>query len=200
VVSVDTHPLVRLGVAEIAERCPDLRLVGQAATGEEARELVARTRPDVVVIGDTLPAGGRALAAELRAAQPALGLVSLSGQTDPAALRRGREAGLSALVARSARIPVVAAAIRHAATEPGALRGFGTPVDPGTGPAPVLSRREEQVLALIGDGLSNEDIAATLRVGRGTVRTYVTRLLAKLHARSRSQAVVAARSLPVGAG
>jgi len=200
IVCVDTYPLARLGVAEIARRHLDLRLVGEAGTPEEAREVIARTRPAVVVIGDGLPDRGRALAAELRAAQPALGLVLLSHQTDPALVRRARQAGVSGFVSRSAAVPVLVAAIRRAATAPGSFRGYGLPVDPAAERTPALSRREEQVLTLIADGMSNQDIAAALRLGPGTVRTYVTRLRAKLHASDRSQAVLAAGSQLVGTG
>jgi DNA-binding NarL/FixJ family response regulator len=193
VVCVDACELARLGVAVLARRYPDLRLVGEAGTLAEARELIARTRPAVVVIGDSLPDRGHSLAAELRAAHPGLGLVAVSHHTGDPLFGRARQAGMSAFVSRSAPATAVVAAIRHAAATPESFRTFGVPwaVEREVGHARALSPREQEVLRLLRDGMSAEDIAAALRVGTGTVRTHVSRLYAKLHVTNRSQAVVA---------
>jgi DNA-binding NarL/FixJ family response regulator len=96
-------------------------------------------------------------------------------------------------VSRSAPATAVVAAIRHAAATPESFRTFGVPwaVEREVGHARALSPREQEVLRLLRDGMSAEDIAAALRVGTGTVRTHVSRLYAKLHVTNRSQAVVA---------
>jgi DNA-binding NarL/FixJ family response regulator len=194
VVCVDPYNLARLGLAVLARRYPDLQLVGEAGTTEEARAVIARTQPDVVVIGDGLPEGGRGLVDELRAARSALGLVMVSHRTDDAQFSRARDAGISAFVSRTAPVTAVVAAIRHAAAAPGSFGTFGVPwtVERDAASPPSLSEREHQVLTLLRHGLSDQDIAASLQVGRGTVRTYITRLYGKLRVSNRSQAVLAA--------
>jgi DNA-binding NarL/FixJ family response regulator len=156
--------------------------------------MVARTRPTVVVIGDDLLPAGEHLAADLRSAHPALGVVVVSHRTDNASFQRFRAAGASAFVSRSAPATAVLAAIRHAATQPDEFRAFGVPwtVEWEANRTPALSHREQQVLELLKDGRPAADIAASLQVGKGTVRTYVTRLYAKLGVSNRSQALVAA--------
>ena len=203
VVYVDACELAGLGIAVFARRYPDLRLVGEAGTVAEARELVARTRPAVVVIADSLPDRGHSLAAELRAAHPGLGLVAVSHHTGDSGFGQARQAGVSAFVSRSAPATAVVAAVRHAAATPESFRTFGVPwaVEREVGRARTLSPREQEVLRLLRDGRSAEDIAAALSVGTGTVRTYVSRLYTKLQVTNRSQAVVAAAGGElVGAG
>jgi DNA-binding NarL/FixJ family response regulator len=121
-------------------------------------------------------------------------VVVVSHHVDDSLCQRFRAAGVSAFVSRSAPATAVLAAARHAAARPDQFRTFGVPwtVEWEANRAPALSRREQQVLDLLKDGLPTADIAASLRVGRGTVRTYVTRLYGKLGVSNRSQALVAA--------
>jgi DNA-binding NarL/FixJ family response regulator len=181
-------------VAYLTRRYPDLQFVGEAATLAEVPAMLARTRAAVLVIGDDLSPAGGTFAAGLRAAHPGIGIVVVSHHTDDALFHRYRASGVSAFVSRSAPATAVLAAIRHAAANPHRFRTFGVAwaIEWEAHRAPALSRREQQVLELLREGLPATDIAATLQVGRGSVRTYVTRLYAKLGVTNRSQALVAA--------
>lgn len=200
-VCVESLPLAGHGVAYLARRYPDLRLLGSAASVAEARSLIAGTDPAVVTVSDALPGGGADLVAELRGRYPELGLVVVSHHTGDDELSPVRDAGASAFVSRTAPVTALVAALRHARAEPGRFRTFGVrrPVLPagrtaaaaGGTAATALSARERQVLALLREGHSHEQAATALGIREGTVRTHVARLFAKLRVSNRSQALVA---------
>src|SRR5690349_10324854 len=118
-VAIDEHVLLRLGLARIVAATPDIRLVGEAGSHEEALDIVPRLRPDVVTLGLNLPDGdGVAAGVQLRQYLPDLGVVLLTVVVADAPLLRAMEAGLSGYVSKSATVPIVLAAIRHAAAAP----------------------------------------------------------------------------------
>lgn len=199
VVVVDPYPVARDGIAYLTRRYPDLRLVGAAGSEAEAHDVIDRTNPRVVLISDDLTDGGRAFAAGLRASHPRIGLVVLSHRTHDLLFPQVRDAGAAAFVSQSAPVTALVSAIRHAATSPRTFRTFGVPwaVEQDAAQVKSLSQREQQVLTLMGDGLSIPDIAATLQVGPGTVRTYISRLYSKLQVPNRARAVLAAATDPV---
>lgn len=193
-VSVDAYDLARLGIAYVVHRYPDLRLVGAASTADEAIDVVARARPDVVTISDTLPRAWDGLGTRLRRQHPHLGVVAVAHHADDTEFAMADQAGMSAYLSRHAPATALIAAIRHAGTAPGTFATFGVPwrVQQQVRHAPTLSGREQQVLDLLGEGLSTEQIAAQLHIRAGTVRTYVGRLYHKLEVANRYQALVAA--------
>ena len=196
-VAVDEHVLLRMGLARIVGASPDMTLVGEAAGQEEALRIVPALRPDVITIGLNLPDGdGVATGARLRELLPGLGVVVLTVVAGDAPLLRAMEAGLSAYISKSAPVPEVLAAIRHAAVAPTAFNAPGlAAVLRRAGHPSLLSQRELQVLALMRDGRTLPAIAAELAVSLATVKTYVARLYTKLKVRNRAQALVAAASL-----
>lgn len=199
---VDPYELARLGLSYLAGADSGLQLVGGVADPADLPALIARTDPDVVVIGDRLPEAGADLTRSLRAGWPRIGLVMVSHQHQEMHLRRGREIGLSAFVGRSVPVSTIAEAIRYAADSPRGFRCFQpgdrSHPEPAVVATPPLSPREHQVLALLADGLTAADIAEALQLGRGTVRTYITRLYAKLRVSNRSQALIATAGEPPG--
>jgi DNA-binding NarL/FixJ family response regulator len=197
-VTVDEHALVRLGLAQILRGCPDLELVGEAGSDAEAREVVPRLRPDVVTVGLNLPDGdGISTSLHLRGHLPDLGVVILTVVVADAPVWRAMEAGLSAYVNKSAAVPEVLAAIRHAAATPHTFTAPGLRAVLRRGPSQpsLLSSRELEVLALMRDGRTLPAIAAELRVSLASVKTYVARLYAKLKVGNRAQALVVAANL-----
>jgi DNA-binding NarL/FixJ family response regulator len=194
-VTIDEHVLLRMGLAGIVAGCADIDLVGEAGSRTEALELLADARPDVVTIGVNLPDGdGIAAAQQLRALLPDLGVVLLTVLPAESVVFRARSAGLSACVSKSATVPVVLAAIRHAAQAPHVFVAPDVPrsVQRRSGPTGVLSQRELQVLVLMRDGTTLPRIATLLEVSPATVKTYVSRLYTKLNARNRAQALMIA--------
>jgi len=205
-VVVDGHEVARLGMAYLAHRSAGVAMVGQATTAAEALAVVDRTRPTVVTIGAQLPdLPGLAAAAQLRAIYPALGIVLVTVEPDQDLLARAAQTGISALVARSAPLATLAATIRQASADPLRFRAPGTALLPRVRrpEVPMLSAREQQVLARLPEGETLESIADALDVSRRTVKTYVSRIYTKLRVQNRAQAVVVAARhglLPSGSG
>jgi DNA-binding NarL/FixJ family response regulator len=202
VLIVDDDELIRVGLRAIIDAQPDLHVVGEAADGAEVPPLVARLRPDVVLMDVRMPAidgiqATRHLLAT--AAQPPRVLVITTFENDEyvyAALR----AGASGFLLKRARPAEVVEAVRVVARGqsllfPAAIRrlaaSYGGGGDGGLRRT-RLTDREAEVLRLMAAGLSNGEIAAQLVVGLETVKTHVGNVLAKLGARDRTQAVIAA--------
>jgi DNA-binding NarL/FixJ family response regulator len=196
-VAVDEHVLLRMGLARIVSASPDIVLVGEASGQAEALREVPRLRPQVVTIGLNLPDGdGVTTGLRLREQLPDLGVVLLTVVAADAPLLRAMDAGMSAYVSKSAPVPEVLAAIRHAAAAPHAFTAPGLAgVLRRAGHPSLLSHRELQVLALMRDGRTLPAIATELHVSLATVKTYAARLYTKLKVRNRAQALVAAANL-----
>jgi DNA-binding NarL/FixJ family response regulator len=195
-VVVDGHTLTRFGLIGLASGQPDIAVVGEAGLGSEAAAIVATAAAEVVVLDTTLPDGdGLRLARELRDRYAGLGIVLLTSNGEDDVLFRALELGVSAFVTKTAPAAEVLAAIRHAAVASGSFiaSGLGQALARRQLPAPraVLSPRETEVLALLGQGLSVAAIGATMYVSHSTAKTYVARLYDKLGASNRAQAIMA---------
>lgn len=196
VLVVDSHPVTRWGVCTVLRQQDDLEVIGQAATAAEAVSMTAALLPDVVVIGLTSDDGhGLPLAAELRDRFDDLGVVLLSAVDGDEIMLQAFDSGLSAYLPKSAPVPEVVAAVRHAAVFATSFTAAGlsaallrrTAVPKGE-----LSAREREVLDLLVAGGSVPDLAACLHLSQSTVKTYVARVYDKLGARNRAEAVMAA--------
>jgi DNA-binding NarL/FixJ family response regulator len=199
-VVIDGHTLIRYGLRSLAERQPDLEVVGEAAGADGAADLVARLGPDVVTVDVALPdADGLGLARELRERFAGLGIVMLTSAGADEVLFRALDAGASAFVSKSAPVDEVLGAIRHAAvaassfTAAGLADALARRRDGSDRMA--LSPREREVLSLLQDGLSVPAIARRMYVSQSTAKTYVGRLYEKLGACSRAQALMTALQL-----
>jgi DNA-binding NarL/FixJ family response regulator len=192
--TIDSHTLVRLGVAHAVAHCADIELVAEAGSITEARELIATARPTVITIDAMLPDGdGLALAMELRAQYPGLGVVVLAAANDTL-LFRALESGMSAFVPRSAAAQEVVAGIRHAAVSATSFSANGLAEAVARRHRPqgsLLSVREHEVLRLMRDGATVPRMAVALTVSESTVKTYVSRVYNKLQVTNRAQALMA---------
>ncbi len=203
----DDQRLVREGFAAIVSRASDLELVGQAANGEEAVQVAEHHGPDVVLMDVRMPVlDGIEATRRITSADATSGvrvLILTTFDLDEyvfSALRAGASGFLLKDVAPEALldgIRVVAAGdallaptITRRLVEQYARRPESVPVDEHT--LAVLTQREREVLALVGKGLSNGEIAARLHVSPATAKTHVARAMWKLHARDRAQLVVVA--------
>ncbi|MEW2381502.1 response regulator transcription factor [Micromonospora sp. NPDC047707] len=202
VLIVDDDELVRVGLRAILDAQPDLRVVGEAADGSAVPPLVARLRPQVVLMDVRMPeidgiqATRRLLAAS---ADPPRVLVITTFANDEYVYDALR-AGASGFLLKRARPAEVVEAVRVVARGesllfPAAIRRLaGAYGSRGADrlAAARLTDREAEVLRLMAAGLSNPEIADRLVVGVETVKTHVGNVLAKLGVRDRTQAVIAA--------
>jgi DNA-binding NarL/FixJ family response regulator len=205
VLVADDQVLVRAGFRVLVDTAPDLRVVGEAGTGEEAVEVARRVRPDVVLMDIRMPKMD-GIEATRRILRPGIStriMILTTFDLDEyvfAALR----AGASGFLLKDTDPGDLLAAIRVIAAGEGLLaptvtrrliEEFARRPDPGAAPARSLdgiTSREREVLGLIGAGLSNAEIAEQLRLTMATVKSHVGRLLMKLQARDRAQLVIAA--------
>jgi DNA-binding NarL/FixJ family response regulator len=205
VVVVDDQPLLRTGFRMILEAEPDLEVVGEAADGREAVQMVDRHRPDVVLMDLRMPVlDGIEATRQILARHPEVRVVVLTTFDLDEYVYASLRAGASAFLLKDAKEERLVAAIRVAA-EGGSLfapavtrrvidRFAGsTDAVPMTAPgAADLTPREQEVWQLVAQGLSNADIADRLVLSEHTVKTHVASLLQKLGVPGRVQAVVLA--------
>lgn len=200
---VDDHEVVRRGVRELLEAEDDLDVVGEASSVDEALARVPATRPDVAVLDVRLPDGnGVALCRELRDVLPDLACLMLTSFADDQALLDAVLAGASGYVLKDVRGTDLVSGIRTVAGGGSLLDARATslvlerlraPVAPD--PLADLSEQEKKILALIGEGLSNREIAEQMFLAEKTVKNYVSNVLAKLGLQRRTQAAVLATEL-----
>ncbi|MER6251734.1 response regulator transcription factor [Streptomyces sp. NPDC001584] len=208
VVIADDEPLIRAGIRMILTSAPDIEVVAEAANGREAVELARSHGPDVMLLDIQMPVmDGLTALGELRRAVPEVRALILTtfGEKENV-LRALGEGGAGFLLKDSAPGELIgavrAAAAGDAYLSPGATRHVVDQL--ASGKAAVrgevarrqvaeLSERERGVLALLGEGLSNADAGRRLHMSEATVKTYVSRILAKLDCENRVQAALLAR-------
>ncbi|GAA1878016.1 response regulator transcription factor [Asanoa iriomotensis] len=205
VLVADDQPLVRAGFVLFIEAAPDMRVVGEAATGREAVSLARSTGADVVVMDIRMPdVDGLAATAQITG-DPDLAatrvLILTTFDVD-AHVFQALRAGASGFLGKTAETDDLLRAIRlvHRGDQllsPVATRAlvgrFLAQPEPATSDGPrlrALTDREREVLTLVGLGLSNDDIAARLVVSPHTAKTHVNRMMTKLGAHDRAQLVI----------
>jgi DNA-binding NarL/FixJ family response regulator len=201
VLIVDDDELIRVGLRAIIDGQPDLTVVGEAADGAEVPPLVARLRPDVVLMDVRMPdIDGIQATRHLveTATQRPKVLVITTFENDDYVYEALR-AGAQGFLLKRARPAEVVHAVRVVAAGesllfPAAIRRLaaGRAGQEDRVRQARLTDREADVLRLMSAGLSNAEIAARLHLGVETVKTHVGNVLAKLVARDRTQAVIAA--------
>lgn len=199
VVVVDDQTAVREGLVTIVELMPGVEVVAAGGDGAEAIDLVARHEPDVVLMDLRMPrVDGVEATRAIRAAHPATQVVVLTTYADDDSVLAALAAGAIGFLTKDAsreeiRLALEAASAGHAHLDPAAhaaLVGAASTFASSAAPPPDgLTRRELEVLALIGEGLSNGEIAAQLYLSEATVKSHVNHIFAKTGARDRAQAV-----------
>lgn len=197
---VDDHPMFRRGVVGLLQSVPDTVVVGEAGTGEEAVALATASRPDVVLMDLNLPAmSGVEATREVLRASPDTAVLVLTMVDDDDTVLSALRAGARGYVLKGAGQEELLSAVRAVANraavlgEAVAARVLETLLDqrpPGPAALPGLSERETEVLRLMADGLDNARIARQLSLSVKTVQNHVSRVLAKLQARDRVDAVL----------
>jgi DNA-binding NarL/FixJ family response regulator len=198
VMIVDDHRMFAEMLAEMLERHDDMAVTAIAADGNEALAAMRADPVDVVVLDYRLPGDdGAAVARQLRELVPDVAMVMLSGMDDDAVLRSALVAGCTGFVTKDRATGELVDAVRavragRGAIDPAAsarLAGVQAPGRDGAG----ITQREHEVLVLLAEGLSTREIAQQLFISLNTARNHVQRLIAKLGAHSRLEAVAVAR-------
>ncbi|HVU78611.1 MAG TPA: response regulator transcription factor [Gaiellaceae bacterium] len=202
IVIADDQELVRAGFRAILETHDDLEVVGEAADGAEALEVVRRTRPDLVLMDIRMPnLDGIAATAKVAQASPSTRVLILTTFDADAYVYDAIEAGASGFLlkdvprdelVRGVRTVARGDALLAPALTRRLLERFARLPRPGGSVAPVgdLTDRETDVLRLLARGLSNAEIGEELVVSSATVKTHVAAVLGKLGLRDRVQAVI----------
>ncbi|MFD7137549.1 response regulator [Streptomyces sp. NPDC059894] len=199
---LDDHEVVRRGVHDLLDDEPDITVVGEAGTAEQALVRVPALRPRVAVLDVRLPDGdGVSVCRELRSRMPGLACLMLTSFDDEEALLDSIMAGASGYVLKQIRGSDLVSAVRTVAAgqsllDPGATARLMARLRQGREPEPDalpgLTAREREILALIGEGLTNRQIGRRLYLAEKTVKNHISRLLAKLGVERRVQAAVIA--------
>jgi DNA-binding NarL/FixJ family response regulator len=206
IVVADDQPAVRSGIVLILGVQPDLEVVGEAADGAQAIEACRRLRPDVALLDVRMPVlDGIAATRQIVAEQLSQVLILTTFDLDEYVFG-GLRAGAAGFLLKDIEAAALADAVRTVARgdaiiAPAATRRLldrfmAAPqwTDPAAAPdLATLTSREHEVLGCLGAGLSNADIATGLAMAEATVKTHVSRILAKLGLRSRVQAAILAR-------
>ena len=196
---VDDHELVRRGIASFLGSATDLVIVGEAATAAQALTRVPAVQPDVVLLDVRLPDGsGIDVCRELRVRAPEVACIILTAYDDDDAILASVVAGAAGYIRKDIAGSALVDGIRTAAAGHSLLDAALVArvarhlkdADRGDPRLAGLSRREAEVLALIADGQTNREIAASLSLAEKTVKNYVSSLLSKLGLHTRTQAAV----------
>jgi NarL family two-component system response regulator LiaR len=204
VVIADDHRVVRDGLCYLLSQEPDIEVAGEAGDGRQAVNVVAATRPDVLLLDLFMPElDGHGVLAALQQAPHRPAIVVLTSATDDEHLVRAVHVGATSYLLKSASAEDVIAAVRSAAAGTASLspelltqftRALRRPAPPD--PLQPLSPRERDVLRLIAQGHSNRQIARDLAIGEETVKTHVRGILTKLGLQDRVQAAIFALRPP----
>ena len=200
---VDDHELVRRGLRDLLGTADDLEVVGEAASVGEAKVGIAAASPDVAVLDVRLPDGnGVELCRDVRAENPNVHCLMLTSYADDDALLAAVLAGASGFVLKQILGHNLVAAVRTVgrggslldAKSTAALLAKlreGEPADPLS----RLTTQEREVFTLIGEGLTNRQIAERMFLAEKTIKNYVSRILSKLEMQRRTQVAVLATEL-----
>ncbi|MFF0223996.1 response regulator [Streptomyces sp. NPDC004629] len=201
---LDDHEVVRRGVRDLLNDEPDIEVIGEAGTAEQALARVPATRPRVAVLDVRLPDGdGVTVCRELRSRMPGLACLMLTSFDDEEALLDSIMAGASGYVLKQIQGSDLVSAVRTVAAGQSLLDASATTKlmarlrgdrqqEEQPDALPGLTDREREILALVGEGLTNRQIGQRLYLAEKTVKNHISRLLAKLGVERRIQAAVIA--------
>lgn len=199
IVIADDHVLVRQGIRAFLETHPDLEIVGEAEDAAGAAQLCESQKPDVALVDLVMPGGGIEATRAIRTTSPQTQVVLLTSFEDVQQIVAAVQAGALSCMLKDVDADALADTLRKAARGEAMLhpRVAGKLMDalrrgaePGNELLQTLSQREREVLTLMADGFSNQQIAERLGIGEKTVKTHVSNVLGKLNVNDRTQAAV----------
>jgi DNA-binding NarL/FixJ family response regulator len=209
VLIADDHPLFRDGMRGLLGSLPDMEVVGEASSGEQAIELARELQPDVILMDIQMPGiNGIEATREILHTSPRIGVLVVTMFEDDDSVFAAMRAGARGYLLKDSSGQEVGHAVRAVASGeaifgPGVaqrLISFFSAPSPAVSRRafPELTRREEEILSLVAQGKINQEIAKELFVSLKTVRNHVSNIFLKLQVADRAQAVIRAREAGLG--
>jgi NarL family two-component system response regulator LiaR len=192
---VDDHAMVRKGLAAFLKNMPELELVGEACDGREAIEFCEQYQPDVILMDLVMPElGGVAATRTIHQRWPQVQVIALTSFQEKELVQDALQAGAIGYLLKNVSGEELAEAIRQAhggrpTLAPEAVQALIQPPSEAESMAADLTRREQEVLALLVKGMSNPEIAGRLVISRSTVKVHISSILSKLGVASRGEAI-----------
>ena len=202
---VDDHEVVRRGLRELLENEPDLVVVGESASAEDATRRIPSLKPHVAIVDNRLPDGsGIDVCRDVRSVDPDIAVLILTSFDDDEALSASILAGAAGYVLKQVRGSDLVTGVRKVAAgqslqDPAMMARVLDRLRRGSEPAGArgaLTPQERRILDLIGEGLTNRQIATHMGLTEKTVKNYVSAVLAKLGMQTRTQAAIFAVKHP----
>ncbi|MEH1934229.1 MAG: response regulator transcription factor [Nostoc sp.] len=193
VLVVDDHPVVRQGLIGMLEEAPDIVIVGQGRNGHEAIAVFQQQQPDVTLMDLRMPDMGGVQAITVICNEfPNARIIVLTTYDTDEEIYRGLRAGAKGYLLKDSEPEELLTAIRTVTRGQQyiPLNVAAKLVQRMT--APELSARELEVLQLVGQGMSNQEISTALNISESTVKTHINRILSKLDVKDRTQAAIIA--------
>jgi DNA-binding NarL/FixJ family response regulator len=197
VIIADDHPVVRRGVKNVLLDVPDIEVVGEAISGDQALEECLRLKPDILLLDINMP-GLKAVnvVRRLHESHPALKVVVLTGYRDPENVLGMIQVGVKGYLLKDEEPAVLVDAVKAINSgktwiSPTAMEGLTDPVEEEKNKRKIedLTNRESEVLQLIAQGIDNHLIAKQLSIAEGTVKNHIVSIYEKLGFHSRAEAV-----------
>lgn len=206
---VDDHPLFRKGMRTLLTATPEMEVVGEAATGQEAIDLAATLQPEVVIMDLQMPVvNGIEATRQILQVSPHIRILVVTLFEDDASVFTAMRAGARGYILKDAKEEEILRAVRavgsgEAIFSPAIatrLMEFFATTRPGVAKEifPILTEREREILQLIARGATNSDIARSLTLSIKTVNNYVSNIFSKLQVADRAQAIIRARDAGIG--
>jgi|SRR5215471_3285572 len=201
----DDHPLFREGLRKALSVGSDLQIVGEASDGQQALDLCAKERPDVLVLDLTMPrCDGFGVLEQLRRVSPATRALVLTVHMEREFEERSLASGARGFLQKDSSVPTILRAVRSVASggvwasRESTSRVLATAGPRERDPFESLTTREREILDLLRQGLKNREIARQTDLSEKTIAAHVASLIAKLGVRGRVEAAVLARRRGVG--
>jgi NarL family two-component system response regulator LiaR len=195
VMIVDDHAMVRKGLAAFLKTEPGIDLVGEARDGREAIEYCDQLKPNVILMDLIMPdLGGVAATRTIHQRWPNVQVIALTSFQEKELVQDALQAGAIGYLLKNVSGDELAEAIRQAhggrpTLAPEAVQALIQPLSEAESMAADLTRREQEVLALLVKGMSNPEIAERLVISRSTVKVHISSILSKLGVASRGEAI-----------
>jgi two-component system, NarL family, nitrate/nitrite response regulator NarL len=207
---IDDHPLFREGVTQVLARTDGFRVVAEGGTAEDAIRAAQETQPDVMLLDVRMPGGGVAAAQVITRACPAIKVLFLTVSEDEEDVFACLEAGASGYILKGVGSSELTSMVR--AVHQGEmtitpslaarlLASMGKKHhNPSASDQSALTTREDEILDQVAHGLTNKQIARTLRLSEKTIKHHMTSIMQKLHVRNRVEAAIRSRRMTPSRG